>query len=198
MYEIRAPKKGMVIYFKEWGGAKRKVGSIINAWDLTIATLPDMSSMVSKTYVNEIEISKIKVGLSVLVSLDAFPDKQYKGKVVSVANVGEQLAGSSTKKFEVIVKLQQKSQDMRPGMTTSNKIIVNEHNKVGYLPIEAVTKIDTSYFVYTSNGYRKHVICGEANDNFIIVSKGLTPHDNIYLNLPAQVEKFNVQMIGNR
>jgi len=41
-FVINAPKKGMVIYAKEWNGQKRKVGSSISQWDLTIATLPDL------------------------------------------------------------------------------------------------------------------------------------------------------------
>ena len=47
-FVIYAPKSGMVIYAKDWGGNKRKVGSIISPWELKVATLPDMSSMLSK------------------------------------------------------------------------------------------------------------------------------------------------------
>nr|HPI45278.1 hypothetical protein [Tenuifilaceae bacterium] len=72
-FVIRAPKPGMVIYYREWGGTKRKVGSSVSPWDLTVATLPDLSVMNSKTYVNEIDISKIKKNQSVRISVDAFP-----------------------------------------------------------------------------------------------------------------------------
>ena len=58
-FDIYAPAPGMVIYKREWNGQKRTVGSEINPWDLTVATLPDLSSLVSKTYVNEIDISKV-------------------------------------------------------------------------------------------------------------------------------------------
>jgi multidrug efflux pump subunit AcrA (membrane-fusion protein) len=37
---IRAPADGMVIYAREWSGEKRKVGSTISPWDLTVATSP--------------------------------------------------------------------------------------------------------------------------------------------------------------
>lgn len=59
-FVITAPAPGMVIYKREWSGQKRTVGSEISSWDLTVATLPDLSTMISKTYVNEIDISKIK------------------------------------------------------------------------------------------------------------------------------------------
>ena len=59
---ITAPSDGMIIYKRDRMGAKRKVGSSISPWDNVVATLPDMSSMISKTYVNEIDVSKVKIG----------------------------------------------------------------------------------------------------------------------------------------
>src|SRR5664279_5115393 len=56
-FTIAAPAPGMVIYKKDRNGNKRKVGSTINPFDRVIATLPDLNSMVSKVYVNEIDIS---------------------------------------------------------------------------------------------------------------------------------------------
>ncbi len=54
---VLAPKKGMVIYKKTFNGQKIKVGSKISQWDPVIARLPDLSSMLSITYINEIDIS---------------------------------------------------------------------------------------------------------------------------------------------
>ena len=61
-FVITAPSAGMIIYKRDRMGAKRKVGSSISPWDNVVATLPDMSSMISKTYVNEIDVSKVKAG----------------------------------------------------------------------------------------------------------------------------------------
>jgi len=96
-FTITAPSDGMVIYKKEFNGAKRKAGSSLNPFDLVIATLPDLSSMISKTYVNEIEISKIKPGQKVNIKVDAFPKKAYNGTVISLANIGEVLPNSDSK-----------------------------------------------------------------------------------------------------
>ena len=70
---ITAPSSGMIIYKRDRMGAKRKVGSSISPWDNVVATLPDMSSMMSKTYVNEIDVSKVKTGQHVEIVVDAFP-----------------------------------------------------------------------------------------------------------------------------
>ena len=64
-FTIKAPAPGMVIYVKEWNGKKKTAGSQVNAWDPTVATLPDLTQMESITYVNEIDVRKISVGQTV-------------------------------------------------------------------------------------------------------------------------------------
>ncbi|NLA48074.1 MAG: RND transporter, partial [Bacteroidales bacterium] len=49
-FTITAPADGIIIYKQEWNGTKRKPGSTINPFDRVVATLPDLSSMLSKTY----------------------------------------------------------------------------------------------------------------------------------------------------
>jgi HlyD family secretion protein len=120
---ISAPSSGMVIYKRDRTGAKRKVGSSISPWDNVVATLPDMSSMISKTYVNEIDVSKVKTGQRVDIIVDAFPEKKYTGTVTSVANIGEQLPNADAKVFEVLIKVDGSDLILRPSMTTGNKII---------------------------------------------------------------------------
>ena len=78
-FVIMAPKSGMIVYHKEWGGSKRKVGSTIDPWNNVVATLPDLSVMLSKTYINEVDIRKVKVDQKVNISLDAFPKAQLEG-----------------------------------------------------------------------------------------------------------------------
>lgn len=77
---IHAQKPGMVIYAKDRFGDKIKSGSTISRWMPVIATLPDLSKMISVTWVNEIDISKVKTGQKVTLGTDAFPEKNWKGK----------------------------------------------------------------------------------------------------------------------
>jgi multidrug efflux pump subunit AcrA (membrane-fusion protein) len=190
-FDIYAPAPGMVIYKREWNGQKRTVGSEINPWDLTVATLPDLSTLVSKTYVNEIDISKIASGQMVRVGVDAFPEKKFTGRVISVANIGEQLPNTDAKVFEVVIRLNENDTILRPSMTTSNQIITNKFNSVLSIPLEAVHTNDSLSYVYTTKGQRKVVVLGEANENEIIVEQGLDEGENIYLSIPDNPETFN-------
>ncbi|HDR68647.1 MAG TPA: HlyD family efflux transporter periplasmic adaptor subunit, partial [Bacteroidaceae bacterium] len=129
-FDIRAPAAGMVIYKREWDGTKRTAGTEINTWDLTVATLPDLSTMISHTYVNEIDISKVKIGQKVEIGVDAFPERKYTGEVVEVANIGEQLPNTDAKVFEIRITINEYDTIMRPSMTTSNRIITSIHDSV--------------------------------------------------------------------
>ena len=189
---IYAPQSGMVIYKKEWNGNKRKVGSTINPWNLTVATLPDLSSMNSKTYVNEIDISKVKAGQEVRIGIDAFPDKKYTGQVIEVANIGEQLQNTDAKVFEVVIYVDQSDSIMRPSMTTSNQIITNVYEEVLFLPLEAIHNEDSLSFVYTKSNKKQIIIPGKTNENYIIIEQGVEEGDEVYFSVPEFSEKFKL------
>ena len=64
-FTIKAPSPGMVVYKRDRRGNKIKAGSSINPMERTVATLPDLSSLLSKIYISEIEITKVTPGLNV-------------------------------------------------------------------------------------------------------------------------------------
>jgi HlyD family secretion protein len=192
-FTITAPASGMVIYKKERNGVKRKAGSVLNPFDMVVATLPDLSSMISKTYVNEIEVSKIKSGQNVNIIVDAFPVKTYTGTVISIANIGEQLPNSDTKMFETQIKIAESDPALRPTMTTGNKIGIKTIPDVVFIPIEAVqTGTDSIPFVYEKNKTKQIVVLGESNEKNVIIEKGLDPGTQIYLVQPQEPEKFKL------
>lgn len=191
-FVITAPKSGMVIYFREWSGNKRKVGSTISPWDLTVATLPDLSVMNSRTYVNEIDISKVKKGQTVRITVDAFPEKSFTGYVTEVANIGEQLPNTDAKVFEVVIRVNEFDPILRPSMTTGNQILTTSFDSVKYIPLESVHSNDSISFVYTRKGKKQIIVPAEMNENHIIIEKGLDADEEIYLSTPDKPEKFSI------
>ena len=192
-FTITAPASGMIIFKKDRNGTKRKAGSTINPFDRVIATLPDLSSMISKVYVNEIEISKVKSGQKVNIKVDAFPEKAYTGTVYTIANIGEQLPNSDSKMFEVQIRIDGSDPTLRPSMTTGNKLIIKTYNDAVYIPTECVqTGSDSIPFVYGKNKTKEVVKLGESNEKNVIVEKGLEPGAVIYLNPPQNPETFKL------
>jgi len=192
-FVIYAPSDGMVIYKRDRTNAKRKVGSSISPWDNVVATLPDMSSMISKTYVNEIDVSKVDVGQKVNLLVDAFPEKSYTGVVISVANIGEQLPNADAKVFEVVIKLDGSDPILRPSMTTGNQIVTKTIDNVTYVPLESVQLgADSIPYVYTKKGSKQIVVTGEENENNVVIEQGLEAGTMIYLSTPEKIEKFKL------
>lgn len=191
-FTILAPAKGMVIYEREWGGRRREVNSTIQPWDPTVATLPDLSSMESVSYINEIDIQKVKRGQKVEIGLDANPKKRLSGKVVRVANIGEQRGSNDSKVFEVSIQVKERDTTLRPAMTTSNKILVNSIKNVMFIPLEAIHIFEknnksVNYVYLFENGKisKKEVKVGLVNDESVIIEGGLTKKDQILLNKPT-------------
>ncbi len=185
---IKAPKKGMVIYAKDRMGSKIQVGASVSTWNPIIATLPDMTKLISKTYVNEIDISKIKNGQKVTLSIDAFPEKELKGEVFAVANIGQPMPKSDAKVFEVKIRVSGFDPLLKPAMTTSNTIVTGVFNDQLIIPSEAVYANDSVKYVYLKKKdiVRQIVDLGGENENYIIVNKGLAEGDELTLNEPEK------------
>ena len=192
-FEITAPSSGMVIYRRNRDGERRDVGSTVTPWNPVVATLPDLDTMISRTYVNEIDISKVDLGQPVEVGIDAFPGKKLKGEVISVANVGEELRRADARVFEVEVLITERDTSLRPAMTSSNKIITDHYDDELNIPLEGLHQNDTMEYVIRRDGqsrFLQQIETAASNDDRVIVKKGLDAGDEIYLTLPDNHEDF--------
>jgi len=196
-FVVYAPKAGMVIYKRSWEGKKQGVGAQISAWNNVVAMLPDLSAMNSKTYVNEIDISKVKKDQKAEISMDAFPEKKFRGTVTEVANMGEQMKNSNAKVFEVIIRVEGFDSVMRPAMTTKNRIITETIDSALFVPIECIHRNDSLSFVFKDHR-KQQVITGKSNDNDIIIEAGLKEGDKIYLEAPEGAEKWRYHLLPNQ
>jgi multidrug efflux pump subunit AcrA (membrane-fusion protein) len=198
-FNVLAPEDGMVIYQKGWDGKPIKAGSQVNMWDPTVATLPDLTKMLSKTFVNEVDVRKVSPGQTVNVGLDAYPEKKLRGTVIRVANVGEQRPNSDAKVFEIAVELEGTDPTLRPSMTTSNRIVAKVVENALFVPLECLhNEADTITYVYKKNGLKvmkQEIIVGETNANDAVIIGGLDENDLVYLSVPGGTADENVNLL---
>lgn len=198
-FNVTAPEPGMVIYRRNWRGQKQGVGSTLSPWDPVVAKLPDLSKMVSKTYINEVDINTVKVDQRVEIGLDAFPEKKLTGQVIEVANVGEQKPNSDAKVFQLLIEIHESDTTLRPGMTTSNTIISGEIEDVLFVPVEALhSQGDSISYVYKKDGLstvKQEVNLGQTNSDEVIVLKGLEESDVVYLSDPEGMADKKIRML---
>ncbi len=184
---IYAPRTGMLIYAKDRYGQKIRIGATVSRWMPIIATLPDLSQMISVTYVNEIDISKVGPGQKVTLGIDAFPEKELQGEVLTVANIGQPLPRSDAKVFEVRIRVFGSDSELRPAMTTSNIIQTGSFSEEIFIPTDAIFQDDSIRFVFLqqNNAITRQIIdAGEENENYTIIRKGLNEGDQVLVNRP--------------
>jgi len=193
--EIIAPKAGILTYFKYPWGEIIKTGSKVGPYNSVIATIPEMTNLISRTYINEIDISKIKIGQNVKLGIDAFPAKELTGEVIAVANIGQAMPNSDAKVFEVKIKIFGKDKDLKPAMTTSNAIQANTFADTLMLASDAVFENDSLKFVYLGkdNQVKQIVWLGDENENYVLIRKGLKKDDVVWLTEPANANELKFQ-----
>jgi multidrug efflux pump subunit AcrA (membrane-fusion protein) len=200
-FNIIAPEDGMVIYKRNWRGEKQGVGATVRAWDPVVATLPDLSKMISRTYINEVDINYVSEDQEVEIGLDAFPDKKLTGTVVEVANIGEQRPNTDAKVFQILIEIHESDTTLRPGMTTSNTILAEEINDVLFIPVECIhSQGDSITYVYRKSGLgftKQQIKTGITNSDETIVLEGLSEGDILYLSDPPGGEGKNIELLSS-
>lgn len=184
---IKAPKAGMLIYVRDWNGSKKIVGSSISPWNPAVAILPDLTQMQVVTYINEVDIQKVKIGQFAEIGLDADQNKKLQGVIKEVANIGEQRPNSDAKVFEVIIDMMTKDPSLRPAMTTSCKIHAGTYMDALYIPLEAINNDKNGSFLYKldkGKAVKQYILVGATNEANALVYAGLTKDEEVYLTLP--------------
>jgi HlyD family secretion protein len=126
------------------------VEGIQNAEGSTIMTIADMSVVTAEVKVDETDIVNIQLGQPADVTVDAIPNKVFKGHVTLVGDqallrsTGVATSQSTTgteeaKDFKVVVTLDNPSSELRPGLSTTAKITTAHKSGVLALPIQALT-----------------------------------------------------------
>ncbi len=109
-----------------------------------VLSIADLSRMVVKTRINEVDIAKIELGQRVEIRVDAYRDRVFAGEVSEIApsaytpdpRGGQQ--GDGTITFEVVIEVVGSPPELLPGMSADVDIIVTEEDSVLQLPIDSV------------------------------------------------------------
>jgi len=190
---ITTPEDGIVMFTKDRNGKPFGKDSQIDIWRPSIATLPDMSIAITETFVREIDISKIELGDSVRITIDALPDKIFPGKVIKIANIGEDHQDFDMKVFRVMIRFEHSDKDMKPGMNANSDIIVDSYSDKLLIPRKAIFEKNGKAVVYLKKGgsiTEKEIQVVAENDQFSVVEKDIQEGDVVLMHQP---EEYKVQ-----
>jgi RND family efflux transporter MFP subunit len=147
---VTAPMSGVVIKRGvELGETVTSGVSSFNAGTV-LFTVADLKSLIIRVNLNEVDIAKVHVGQPVRISLDAYPQKVFTGKVSFVSPSAELV--EKIKVFKVEVKLDELGDSFRTGMSANVEILGDKRDKAVSIPLEALQKRDGQTVAYRLKG----------------------------------------------
>ncbi|HET8799228.1 MAG TPA: efflux RND transporter periplasmic adaptor subunit [Thermoanaerobaculia bacterium] len=216
---VVAPMDGVVLTKNvEIGESITSGVSSFNAGTV-LFSVADVSRMIVKAGVNEVDIGKIRVGMPVKVTLDAYPKVQFAGRIDRIAPAVQLL--EKMRVFGVEIRLDSQGRELRSGMTANIEVIGERKEKVLSVPVESVFKRDDEEIVYVKKAVdpkalaqpkkklegeaakqaekdawkqffeRRVVVTGLADTARVEILKGLKPGEEVALADPTITKKDN-------
>ncbi len=143
---VTAPMDGVVLTKNvEIGESITSGVSSFNAGTV-LFSIADVSRMIVKAGVNEVDIGKIHVRMPVKVTLDAYPKTSFAGRIDRIAPAVR--IDDKVRVFDVEIRLDAQGRELRSGMTANIEVVGERKDKVLTVPIEAVFQRDGAEIVY--------------------------------------------------
>lgn len=169
---LRAPIAGMVVYHADWDGSKPQVGGKVRP-GRGIIDLPDLSRMQVKIRVNEVDAARLRDAMEAVITLDAFPTKQFHGRLVSTTKIAAaKEQESQVRVFEAILEITESDSLLKPGMTAKVRLQLDLVPDATVIPIGCVYEMDGKPVVFTKESPHKPVPVqlGARSDFFVSVN----------------------------
>lgn len=137
---IYAPINGTVTQLNNETGEK-VLGTISNQGN-DIMIISDLAKMECQVEVGETDVTLVNIGDTANIEIDAFPDKIFQGYVYEIANTAKSSGATAQDQvvnFIVKIRIINNDADLRPGMSCTVYIEVENRNDVLSVPIQSVT-----------------------------------------------------------
>ena len=182
-----SPKNGIAVLQEVYNHSTRtsekvKVGDTPHG-GMPLVVIPDMSKMVIKTVINEVDIQRVEIGQKAIITLDAVPEVTYSGTISGIATLAHRDEGTDIKVFDVEITMDSTDENTKPGMSAQCAIIIDKILDKLFIPIDSVFEKDGKTVVYVKNGdfELRTVKVGKKNSNFIIIEEGLEEGEMVAL-----------------
>lgn len=174
---LRAPLPGMVVYLPDENGENPQLGKKI-IMGQGVINLPDLSRMQVTFKVHARDAAKLQIGQKALVHLEAYPNRHFYAKLVSLSKIPALLeADSQVRVFDATVEIvpnQQGAAVLKPGTTAKVNLVLAEIPDAVLLPIRCVYEIDGAPVVFTEkSGAQPAPVTLGARNNYFISVEGL-------------------------
>jgi multidrug efflux pump subunit AcrA (membrane-fusion protein) len=179
---ITAPIDGVIGLVSTQAGETVAAG--LNA--PTFVTIMDLGRLQVDTFVDEVDIGKVRLGQKAIFTVDSFPSREFKGKVVAI--YPKAVIQGNVVFYDVVVQINDKYDGLlRPEMTTSVTIFLDVRQNVLTVPVRALKRERGKSVVYVlANGrpQAKEVKVGWKDSQWVEIISGLEEGQTILLEVP--------------
>jgi len=180
---ILAPISGVIASVSTQEGETVAAG--LNA--PTFLTIINLNRLQVDTFVDEVDIGKVKVGQKATFTVDSFPSREFAGKVVAI--YPKAVIRENVVYYDVVVEITDPYDGLlRPEMTASVAIQLDTHKNVLTVPARAVKRERGKNVVYLPGEgppQRRQVQVGWKDSQWIEIVSGLQEGQTILLDTPA-------------
>jgi HlyD family secretion protein len=172
---LRAPRDGILLVADHpWEGRKIHEGDSVYV-GLTVATLPDLSSLIVKAGLSDVDDGRVTPGMEVLCTLDAYPGETFHGRVEDVAAVAQETPRRPLlRSFPVRIRLDRTDpRRMRPGMSVRVEALGAEQRNALLAPRAALDLASDPPRARLAGGRTAEVRLGACNARECVVESGL-------------------------
>jgi len=141
-----------------------------------LASIPDVTWMKVKTYINESDVKRVHKGMKVIVRLDALPSVPFNGSITEISKIC--VARDKEKVFNVVVGIDESDLRLKPGMTVNCEYILFESDNNMFVPNNCLMKERGHSYIFLKKGrsVRKiEVQAGAANINHTVITGEVKP-----------------------
>ncbi len=198
---IRSPIDGMLIILPNFrasgsfGQSNPPFKEGDRAWTgAPIAEIPDMSHVQVEFRIEEVDRGLVKIGQPVKTRIDAVPGLEMQGNLEWVSPIAQLLFRSfpPEKNFPAKVTLEKPDPRLRPGMSATAEIILEQLQNVLLIPLKSSFELDgkPTVFVRQGNQYlRRQIQAGKRNGTDLVVLAGLSEGQEVALENPEEAAR---------
>ena len=159
--------------------AGENINTVTNPANITVT---DFSSLVFKARVEEVDLAEIKPGQKTIVTLDAYPDEEFKGEVLRINRVAQKnVVGGTIIPVDIKIEADEK---FIVGLNGDVQILIEEKPDALIVPRGAVHRENDSHFVWVvKDGKPKKqiVTVGLRSAKITEINQGLQEGDKIVI-----------------
>jgi len=181
-FQVRSPINGTVLEILVNAGEIITSGTSTFGGGTVLMKLADLSRMIVKAKINEVNIPRVAVNQEVDIRLDALPGQQFKGRVTAIAAQGVKEENIVT--YDVTIAIADSSSALKPMLTANVDIVTKRLDDVLTIPLEVLqVKNGDDVVEVLTNGTPKSrkVRVAFRTDTQAVITKGLQEHDQVVI-----------------